>query len=83
MLGGRLSVSAAAAALDPKAAPPATTAPLRRKLRRVVLADFSSASIVLLIADPRLKLGPHETCRAVHLQLACISKSRQFRPGLI
>jgi hypothetical protein len=33
---------------------------------------------VLLIADPRLKLGLHETFREAHLQFACISKAGDF-----
>jgi hypothetical protein len=75
MLGGRLSVSAAADVPAAKTAPPAAAALLRKKWRRVVLADFSSASIMLLIADPRLKLRSHETFHEVHLQFVPVSKA--------
>jgi hypothetical protein len=33
---------------------------------------------VLLIADPRMKLGPHKTFREAHLQFARISKAGDF-----
>jgi hypothetical protein len=44
----------------------------------VVREDLSSASIVLLIADPRLKLSPHESFRDADLQFACISNGGDF-----
>jgi hypothetical protein len=78
MLGGRLSVSAAAGVPAAKTAPPAAAALLRKKWRRVVPADFSSASIVLLIADPRLKLKPHETFHEADLQFVPVSKTGDF-----
>jgi hypothetical protein len=78
MLGGRLSVSAATEVPAARTAPPAAAALLRKKRRRVVLADFSSVSIVLLIAGPRLKLKPHETFHEVHLQFAAVSKTGDF-----
>jgi hypothetical protein len=49
-----------------------------RKRRRVVGADLSSTSIGLLIADPRLKLDPHETLGELHLQFAAVSKAVDF-----
>src|SRR5438132_407201 len=63
MLGGRLSVSAAADAPALKTTPPAAAAPLRRKQRRVGVMESSSEFVVLLIAGPRLALSPHETFR--------------------
>ncbi|WP_283808386.1 hypothetical protein [Bradyrhizobium sp. AS23.2] len=36
------------------------------------------ASIMLLIAGPRLKLDPHETLREADLQFAAISKAGDF-----
>jgi hypothetical protein len=33
---------------------------------------------MLLIADPRMKLGPHETFREAHLQFASVSKAGDF-----
>jgi hypothetical protein len=30
------------------------------------------------MADPRMKLGPHETFRERYLQFACISKAGDF-----
>jgi hypothetical protein len=44
----------------------------------VVREDLSAASIVLLMADPRLKLDPHETFGGAHLQFARISKAGDF-----
>jgi hypothetical protein len=44
----------------------------------VVREDFWSASILLLIVDPRLKLGPHETFREAHLQFARVLKAGDF-----
>jgi hypothetical protein len=73
-----LSVSAPTAALAPSTAPLAAAVPPCRKRRRVVRADFSSASMVLLIAGPRLKLSPHETFREADLQFAAISKAGDF-----
>jgi hypothetical protein len=78
MLGGRLSVSAAADVPAAKTAPPTAAVLLRKKRRRVVLADFSSASVMLLIAGPRLKLNPHETFHEVHLQFVPVSKTGDF-----
>jgi hypothetical protein len=78
MLGGRLFVSAPAAAPAPRRAPLATAVPPCRKRRRVVGADLSSTSIGLLIADPRLKLDPHETLGELHLQFAAVSKAVDF-----
>ncbi|MGY4286814.1 hypothetical protein ACVWXO_006034 [Bradyrhizobium sp. LM2.7] len=36
---------------------------------------------MLLIADPRLALSPHETFQRQHLQLAAISKAGNFDQG--
>jgi hypothetical protein len=33
---------------------------------------------MLLMADPRMKLGPHETFREAHLQFASVSKAGDF-----
>jgi hypothetical protein len=73
-----LSASAATDALAPKAVPPASALLPCRNRRRVVVLDLSSTSIVLLIADPRLKFDPHETFHEVDLQFARISKTGDF-----